>query len=489
MATQERANRIKSYSKLYVGGRWVEPSSDKRIEVVSPTTEETLAYVPEAQPADVDAAVAAARRAFDEGPWPRMRPAERAAALRRIGAAIDERKVEIAETFTAEIGAPAAAGRAFHDLPLVMWNGAADVLVRFRFEEIRQTSSGAARLVREPVGVVATITPWNAPVPNASIKAAPALAAGCTVVLKPALEGPVTAMMFAEAVEAAGLPDGVISVLPAGREVGEYLVTRPDVDKVAFTGSTVAGQRIMSLCGDRVARVTLELGGKSAGIIADDVDLDEFLPDLVFAGIGHSGQVCAALTRILVPRERHDEVAGAIAEIMRGIKVGDPTDPGTVLGPLAAERQRDRVESYFALGVAEGASLVTGGGRPAGLTRGWFVEPTLFANVENSMRIAQEEIFGPVLCLIPFDGIDDAVRIANDSIYGLSGAVYARDLELAERIARRIRTGQIYVNSWGMCVTEPFGGFKQSGLGREGGNEGLAAYLELKLIEGLAPPA
>jgi acyl-CoA reductase-like NAD-dependent aldehyde dehydrogenase len=485
VATQEHATKLNSYSKLFVGGHWREPSTDKRIEVVSPTTEETLASVPEAQAADIDAAVVAARRAFDEGPWPRMRPAERAAALRRVGAAIEERKAEIAATFTAEVGAPAAAGRAFHELPLVMWNGAADVLERFPFEEIRQTSSGAARLVREPVGVVGTITPWNAPVPNASIKAAPALAAGCTVVLKPAPEGPITAMMFAEAVQAADLPDGVISVLPAGREVGEHLVTHPQVDKVAFTGSTAAGRRIMSLCGERVARVTLELGGKSAGIIADDVDLNEFLSDLVFAGVGHSGQVCAALTRILVPRTRHDEIADAIAEIMRGIKVGDPTDPDTVLGPLAAERQRDRVESYFALGVQEGATLVTGGRRPADLPRGWFIEPTLFANVENSMRIAQEEIFGPVLCLIPFDGVDDAVRIANDSIYGLSGAVYARDVELAERIARSVRTGQIYINSWGMCVTEPFGGFKQSGLGREGGNEGLSAYLEMKLIEGL----
>jgi aldehyde dehydrogenase (NAD+) len=485
MSTTEPTTRIKSYSKLFIGGQWADPSSDKRIEVVSPSTEEVLAYVPEAQAADVDAAVAAARRAFDDGPWPRMSPAERAAALRRLGAVLHARAAEIAPTFTAEIGAPLAAGQAFHQLPKVMFGAAADVLERYEFEETRQTDNGPVRIVHEPVGVVGTITPWNAPVPNASIKSAPALAAGCTVVLKPAPEGPVTAMMFAEAVEAAGFPEGVISVLPAGREVGEHLVSHSDVDKVAFTGSTAAGRRIMSICGDRIARVTLELGGKSAGIIADDVDLAGFLSDLVFAGIGHSGQVCAALTRILVPRSRHDEVVDAIAEIMRSIKVGDPFEDGTVLGPLAAERQRDRVLGYCELGVQEGATLVTGGGRPEGLDRGWYVEPTLFANVDNSMRIAQEEIFGPVLCVIPFDDADDAIRIANDSIYGLSGAVYANDLELAERIARRVRTGQIYVNSWGMCVVEPFGGYKQSGLGREGGVEGMGAYLETKLIEGL----
>jgi len=231
--------------------------------------------------------------------------------------------------------------------------------------------------------------------------------------------------------------------------------------------------------------VTLELGGKSAGIVADDIALDGFLGDLVFAGIGHSGQVCAALTRILVPRRRHDEIVAAIAEIMAGIKVGDPSDPDTVLGPLAAERQRDRVESYVRLGVEEGATLAYGGGRPEGLDRGWYVEPTLFSDVENSMRIAQEEIFGPVLCVIPYDTTEDAIAIANDSIFGLSGAVYADDLELAERIARGVRTGQMCINGWGMCVVEPFGGFKQSGLGREGGAEGLAAYLEIKLIEGL----
>jgi aldehyde dehydrogenase (NAD+) len=477
--------RLRSYDKLLIGGRWTDPSSACVIDVISPTTEETIAHVPDGQAADIDAAVAAARFAFDRGPWPRMAQDERAAALRRVKDEVEARLPEMSEALTTEIGAPRAASRGYHDAAVRMWQSAIDVLEGYSFSETRETPEGTARLVRTPIGVVATIIPWNAPVPSASMKLPAALAAGCTVVLKPAPEGPVSAMLLAEAFEAAELPDGVVSVIPAGRDVGEHLVRHADVDKVAFTGSTAAGRRIMSLCGERVARVTLELGGKSAGIIADDIDLDGFLEGLVFAGIDHSGQVCAALTRILVPRDRHDEVVGAIADVMRTVVVGDPTDPDTVLGPLAAERQRDRVEGYVALGIEEGAKLIVGGRRPPHLERGWFYEPTLFAEVDNSMRIAQEEIFGPVLCVIPFEDTDDAIRIANDSIYGLSGAVYANDLDLAARIAHEVRAGQMWVNTWGMCITQPFGGFKQSGLGREGGIEGMAPYLEPKLIEGL----
>jgi acyl-CoA reductase-like NAD-dependent aldehyde dehydrogenase len=391
----------------------------------------------------------------------------------------------MSEALTTEIGAPVAASKGYHAAVLHMWESAIDLLGGYPFSEERETAEGMVRLIRTPIGVVGTITPWNAPVPSASMKLPTALAAGCTVVLKPAPEGPVSTMMLAEAIEAAELPEGVVSVIPAGREVGEHLVRHPDVDKIAFTGSTAAGRRIMSLCAERVARVTLELGGKSAGIIADDIDVTGFLNDLVFAGIGHSGQVCAALTRILVPRYRHEEVVDAVAEIMRSVIVGDPADPETVLGPLASERQRDRVEAYVALGINEGARVIVGGRRPPHLERGWFYEPTLFAEVDNSMRIAQEEIFGPVLCVIPFDDTADAIRIANDSMYGLSGAVYANDIDLAAQIAREVRTGQMWVNTWGMCVSQPFGGFKQSGLGREGGVEGIAAYLEPKLIGGL----
>lgn len=474
---------LRSYTKLFIGGRWVEPSSDKVIEVVSPSTEEVLATVPEAQEADMDAAVEAARRAFDEGPWPRMTPAERAEVLVRVSKEVEARVPAMAEAFTAEIGAPTAVSQAFHQNAIDMWGDAATLHERFSFEEERTWEGGHGRLVRDPVGVVATIIPWNGPVATASLKIGPALAAGCTVVLKPAPEGPVSIMMLAEALEAADLPEGVISVLPAGREVGEHLVGHPGVDKVAFTGSTAAGRRIMSICGERIARVTLELGGKSAGIIADDIPLGQVLPSLTFAGIISSGQVCAAITRILVPRERQQELLAALVPAYQGVKVGDPSDPETALGPLAAERQRKRVLDYIEIGKAEGARLVTGGGRPEGLDRGWYVEPTIFADVRNDMRIAQEEIFGPVVCVIPFDSLDEAVAIANDSQYGLSGAVYATDEKLAESIARRIRTGQVSINSWGMCVVQPFGGYKQSGLGREGNVEGLGAYLETKLIQ------
>ena len=481
--TQVQDVPVRSFSQLFVGGRWVQPSGDDLLTVISPTTEETLAHVPEAVRADVDAAVQAARQAFDHGPWPRLPGPERAAALRRIRAEITARLSAMSESFTAELGAPRALSEAFHAGALTMWDSNADLAESYPFEEERPGMGGTATVLHEPVGVVGAITPWNAPVGNASIKLAPALAAGCTVVLKPAPEGPVSAMMLAEAFEAAGLPDGVVSVLPAGREVGEHLVRHPDVDKVTFTGSTAAGLRIMSICGERIARITLELGGKSAGIIADDIDVDDLLPGLVNAGIGHTGQICAALTRILVPAHRQSEIVGKAAAIMSEVTVGDPMESATQLGPLAMERQRDRVEGYVAAGLAEGARLVIGGRRPPAQPRGWFYEPTLFADVRNSMRIAQEEIFGPVICVIPFADEQEAVAIANDSAYGLSGAVYATDLDLAERIARRVRTGQMWINSWGMCVTEPFGGFKQSGLGREGGAEGVSAYLESKFIQ------
>jgi betaine-aldehyde dehydrogenase len=429
--------------------------------------------------------VAAAKSAFDDGPWPHMAPAERAEVFRRIRAAVADRVEEMSLAFSVEIGAPLAVSQAFHANALAIWDNHIELLEKLELEEDRQDGDRVVRVVHEPVGVFATILPWNGPVATASLKMAPALAAGCPVVVKPAPEGPISMMLLAEAIEAADLPEGVVSILPAGREVGEHLVKHPDVDKVSFTGSTAAGRRIMALCADRIARVTLELGGKSAGIIADDIPLDGFLPGLVFAGIGHTGQVCAALTRVLVPRHRQDEVVEAIREILASIVVGDPFEEGTVLGPLAAERQRARVEEYIAVGVAEGATLALGGGRPADRPRGWYVEPTVFSDVDSSMRVAQEEIFGPVICVIPFDDVDDAVRIANDSIYGLSGAVYAADTQLAESIARRVRTGQVTVNDWGMCVTQPTGGFKQSGLGREGGLEGIQSYFETKVIFGL----
>ena len=358
----------------------------------------------------------------------------------------------------------------------------------FKFEEKRSWDNGYGSLIFEPVGVAATILPWNGPVPTISLKLAPALAAGCPVVIKPAPEAPIGTMILAEALESAGFPQGVISLIPAGREMGAYLAASAQVDKVAFTGSTRAGRRVMAACAERIARVTLELGGKSAAIVADDIDLDPLIPALVNNGILLSGQICAALTRVLIHRDRQAELTARMARYMASMKVGDPFDPETQIGPLITSAQRDRVERYIALGKEEGARLLVGGGRPSHLTQGWYVEPTLFADVNNKMQIAQEEIFGPVICVIPFDDLDHAVDIANDSAYGLSGAVYAKDDNTAEAVARRIRTGQISINSWDMCVVQPFGGFKQSGLGREGGVEGLRQYLEPKLLQ-FAKPA
>ncbi|MBM7365843.1 aldehyde dehydrogenase [Gordonia hydrophobica] len=474
---------IPSYDKLFIGGEWVTPATDRKIEVVSPIDGTIIATVPEATEADIDRAVAAARTAFDEGPWPRMTPAERAVYLKRIGDEVVKRIPAMAEAFTNEIGAPAAVSNAFHDNARKMWGDSSTLHERFEFEEERTWENGGqGKLVREPVGVAATIIPWNGPVATASLKIGPALAAGCTVVFKPAPEGPVSVMMLAEAFEAAGLPAGVVNVVPAGRDAGQYLVEHPGVDKVSFTGSTAAGRKIMAAVADRIGRVSLELGGKSAAIITEDAPLENVMSTLVFGGLANSGQVCAALTRVLVPRDRQDEIVSAMVEAYRGIKVGDPRDEDVALGPLAAERQQQRVLEYIDIGKNEGARVAIGGGVPEGLSEGFYVEPTIFADVTRDMRIAKEEIFGPVICVMPYDTIDEAVDIANGTEYGLSGAVYAKDDATAESIARRIRTGQIGVNNWDMCVTQPFGGYKQSGLGREGNVEGLGAFLETKLM-------
>lgn len=482
MSAHETA--VVSYDTLFIGGEWVQPSSPATIDTVSPITEELVSRVPEGQPADIDRAVAAAREAFDSGPWPRMSPKERAEYLVRIREEVEKRLEPMIELFTKDIGTPSAAAVPFTENAVKMWNDASTLWERFTWEEPREWAEGSGYVVREPVGVAGVIIPWNAPVATASLKIAPALAAGCTVVLKPANEGAAEVMMLAEAIDAAGLPKGVFNVVPALPPVAEHLVAHPDVDKITFTGSTAVGKRLMNLCSDRIARITLELGGKSAAIIADDIPLEDVLPTLGFAGIGHSGQVCAAITRIVVPRDRQDEFVAALKGLFESVKVGDPREADTALGPLVSKKQQQRVLDYIRIGTEEGARLVTGGGVPEGLETGFYVQPTLFADVRNDMRIAQEEIFGPVVVVIPYDDVDEAVRIANDSPYGLSGAVYARDLALADRIARRVRTGQISINGWDMCVTQPFGGFKQSGLGREGNVEGLSAYVETKLVQG-----
>jgi betaine-aldehyde dehydrogenase len=474
---------MQTYRKLFIGGQWNDPSTAATIELISPHTEEEVGRVPEAREADVDAAVAAAREAFDRGPWPRMTPGERADAMARLDTALQKRADELATTITTEMGSPISFSHIGQVMASLMVLNYYTTLAReYPFEEVRTGMLGPVLVRREPVGVAAAIVPWNVPLFVIMLKLGPAFAAGATVVLKPAPETPLDAMMLAEAIEEADLPKGVFNIVPAGREVGEYLVTHAGIDKVGFTGSTAAGRRIAALCGERLRRVTLELGGKSAAILLDDVDLGEIVPQLLPAAMMNNGQACAAQTRILASRKRYAEVVDALSDHVRTLKVGDPMDPQTFCGPLVAKRQRERVEGYIKAGREEGAKVAVGGGRPAGLDKGWYVEPTVFANVDNSMRIAQEEIFGPVIAVIPYDDPGDAVRIANDSDYGLSGTVWTKDVDRGLDIARQVRTGTYTVNSFMMDFGSPFGGFKSSGVGRELGPEGLAAYLEPKSI-------
>ena len=472
------------HDKLFIGGEWVAPATSATIEVVSPHTEEVIARVPEASPADIDRAVGAARRAFDEGPWPRMDPAERADVMAKVSQTIQARSQDYAETITREMGSPiswAIMGQVFASTMVLDYY--TSLARTYPFEELRDGVLGNKALVRkEAVGVAGAIVPWNVPLFVTMLKLGPAMAAGATVVLKPAPETPLDALLLAEALREAGLPPGVVNIVPAGREVGEHLVTHPGVDKIGFTGSTAAGKRIAALCGAQLKRVTLELGGKSAAIIMDDADVEAVIPNLIGASLMNNGQACVAQTRILASRDRYEDVVDALCEAVSKQQVGDPLDPATTVGPLVAERQRRRVEGYIATGQQEGAKVAVGGGRPESQATGWYVEPTVFVNVDNDMTIAREEIFGPVLTVIPYDGVDEAVRIANDSDYGLSGSVWSGDNAAALDIARRVRTGTYTVNGFMLEFSCPFGGFKQSGVGRELGPEGLAAYLEAKSI-------
>ena len=478
---------IRDYDRLFIGGDWVAPEGPDTIEVISPATEEVVGRVPEGTEADIDKAVAVARRAFDHGEWPRLAPAERGEILRKVAAQITAEMGDMAAIITGEMGAPISFSTMGQVLaPTMIFNYYADLAGTFAFDEVRAGVLNPEVLVtKEPVGVVGAIAPWNVPLFIAAAKLAPSLIAGCTVVYKPAPETPFDAFRLAEIFEANGLPKGVLSVVPAGREVSEHLVTHPGVDKISFTGSGVGGKRIGGLCGERLKRCTLELGGKSAAIILDDADLATSIPTLLPNSIMNNGQACIAQTRILAPRARYGEVLDAVVSGVAAMKVGDPMDPATEVGPVVAERQRARIEGYLESGREEGATVALGGGRPSGAeyAKGWYVEPTVFSDVDNKMKIAQEEIFGPVLVVIPYDGDAQAVEIANDSNYGLCGSVWTSDNDRGLGVARQVRTGTYMLNSFApMDFATPFGGFKESGVGREFGPEGLETFLETKSI-------
>ncbi|TWH31480.1 MULTISPECIES: benzoylformate decarboxylase [unclassified Aminobacter] len=475
--------RPKTPEKLFIAGKWADSSSEHKLDVISPVTEEKLFSYPEAGPMDIDRAVWAARDAFDNGPWPRMAPAERAVYLRKVADIITRRLDEIAYAWTYQVGAPIMLTKKLVGQNAMLFNYYADLIETYGFVSERQRDDGGkVRVVREPVGVCAAITPWNAPMVLLSYKIAAGLAAGCTFVAKPSPETPLEAYILAEAIEEAGLPAGVFNLVPAGREGGDYLVRHKGIDKVAFTGSTAAGKHIAAVCAERLARVSLELGGKSAAVLLDDADFTKALPSLMVYTMPITGQVCFSLTRILVPESRKQEFVDLYVGAVKNIKVGDPFDPSTQMGPLTMGRQRARVEGYIAAGRAEGAKIACGGGRPAGFDKGYYVEPTVFVDVDAHMKIAQDEIFGPVVSIISYSDEEDAVRKANNSDYGLNASVYAADPERGYAIARRIRSGNVTVNGMIVDPKQPFGGFKQSGVGREGGPEGLDNYLEVKTI-------
>ncbi|MCQ4079189.1 aldehyde dehydrogenase [Streptomyces sp. RB6PN25] len=473
------------YNELYLAGRWAESATRQRIAVHSASTEELLGSVPEGSEADVDNAVAAARRAFDSATgWSRWDPAQRAEVLERFAVALENRGAETARRVTMQNGMPITLANQFEaGFPAVLLRYFSGVMAQSPQEETRPGMlGGRSRVVREPIGVVAAIVPWNVPQAIAFLKLAPALACGCTVVLKPAPETVLDAMLMSEAAAEAGLPEGVLSVIPGGRELGAYLVAHPGVDKVSFTGSTAAGRSIAETCGRLLRPVTLELGGKSAAIVLDDADLSSTIESFFAATLLNNGQICWLGTRVLAPRSRYQEVVDTVTGLAESLQVGDPLDPSTQVGPLVSGRQRERVESYISKGLGEGARLTTGGGRPKGFDRGWFVEPTVFADVENTQTIAREEIFGPVLSVIPYSSEEEAIAIANASEYGLGGTVWTADPDRGEAVARRVASGTIGINAYANDPTAPFGGVKSSGIGRELGPEGLHSYQVFKTI-------
>jgi acyl-CoA reductase-like NAD-dependent aldehyde dehydrogenase len=472
---------------IYIGGAWVAPSSTNKIEVQSPATGEPVGSVIAAGERDVDRAVAVAREAFDdpEG-WSNWEPADRAGVLVEFARQYELAAEDMVRTVCRENGMPISqAAQLEGAVPGMLLNYYAGLIEKLPVSETRVGSAGTRTLVSHaPVGVVAAITPWNVPQTQSAFKYAPALAAGCTVVLKPSPETPLDAVLLAEVADKAGLPPGVFNVIPGADDIGRALVASVGVDKVSFTGSTSAGREVASTCGRLLKPVTLELGGKSAAVILDDpgLDLSQFADQLFAATLLNTGQMCFASTRILAPRNRYDDVVDFLTAMAQSLAIGDPLDPNTAIGPLVNAAQLRKVEHYIQQGLADGGTVTTGGKRPSHLPHGYFVEPTIFAGLNNDSAVAREEIFGPVLTVIAYDGEDDAIRIANDSEYGLGGTVWSPDRDHAVAVAACIQSGTVGINHYLPDITAPYGGIKNSGLGRELGREGLQEFQNIKSI-------
>ena len=470
-------------TKHFILGRAEGAHSRESISVVNPATEAPIASIPDGDEYDVALGVDAAKTAYRESGWPLMEPAERAGYLRSLADVLESRSQELGELVTAQIGMPLKDSLADNGAGIAkVYRYYAELAEQLQIETEVKGHGGRSIVRREPVGVAGLIVPWNGPQGAIAWKLAPALAAGCTTIIKPAPEASLDSYILAEALREAGIPPGVVNIVFGGGGTGQALASHPDVDKVSFTGSTIAGRKVAVACAERFARVTLELGGKSAAILIDDFDLDAFIPFVASACVPFGGQICHSLTRVLAPRRRYEEVVEAVSEAMSKLVVGDPLASSTTMGPLVSGRQRDRVERYLDIGRMEGAKIATGGGRPKGIDRGYYVEPTVFRDVTPSMTIAQEEIFGPVISVIPYEDEDDAVEICNGTKYGLSSAVFTSNTDLGVDLARRIHAGTVGVNHYSLHLDAPFGGVKGSGIGRELGREGLEAFLEPKSI-------
>ncbi|MET8903911.1 aldehyde dehydrogenase [Streptomyces sp. NPDC003236] len=471
------------YDSLFIGGEWVAPSTDEKLTVLSPYTEKTIATIPMGVEADIDRAVAAAREAFDNGPWPRMSLAERSEVMRRLSDEMRANERVMAELVSAEMGTPIQ-----HSVPIqaqrprLIVDQMIELAQSYPFEEIREAPSGRALVHRRPTGVLGAIVPWNAPHLITIMKLAPALLAGCTMVVKSAPDAPLNQYLFAEMAQRAGLPAGVLNIVSGDRPASEHLVSHPGVDTISFTGSTGVGKSIAAVCAGLLRPVTLELGGKSASVILDDADVESTVDTVLHGALRSNGEVCTAKTRIVLPRRLSSRFVDALAAKVSALKIGDPLDPEVYFGPLVSTLHRDRVEGMIATAVQEGAVPIIGGGRPKGLETGWFVEPTIFTNVTRAMNIAQEEVFGPVLSVLEYDTEEEALAIANDSRYGLSGAVFSSDPMRATRFATRIETGMTEVNGCPAGLAAPFGGVKDSGLGYELGLEGFDEFVEINSI-------